>query len=238
MKVGVLIVGLMLTACTTSSATTSTTVAPTTTTATTTTKPAPSAASTTTMAGSIATDLLSRLAPPLDPTPAQAEGPYYPPIKPADTDNDLFELTGASGVPAGTELTIEGLLVDIAAIPIAGATIELWQTDAEGLYLHPDFDGEPLDQNFQYFGTAVTDEDGLWRFRTVEPLNYESRPKHLHIKVLDGEIALLTTQIYFSGDPLLDSDRVIGNVDLELLTATTESRGSGLYATHVLVIDG
>ncbi|NNF70071.1 MAG: intradiol ring-cleavage dioxygenase, partial [Acidimicrobiia bacterium] len=187
---------------------------------------------------SIATDLLSRLAPPLDPTPAQAEGPYYPPIKPTDTDNDLYELTGASGAPAGTELTIEGLLVDTAAIPIAGAIIELWQTDAEGLYLHPDFDGEPLDQNFQYFGTSVTDEDGLWRFRTVEPLNYENRPKHLHIKVLDGEIALLTTQIYFSGDPLLDSDRVIGDVDLELLTATTEPRGSGLYATHVLVIDG
>ena len=142
-------------------------------------------------------------------TPAQTEGPFYPVSKPADRDNDLVALEGADGKPAGEVLEFGGRLYEGSGMPVQGAIIEIWQTDDNGIYLHPgDRGSSRRDVNFQSFGEAVTGEDGSYSFRTIMPGNYEPRPRHIHVKVRLGERELLTTQFYFSNDPELRADRI------------------------------
>lgn len=134
-------------------------------------------------------------------TPAQAEGPYYPVEKPVERDSDLVQLAGATAQPLGEILEFAGKLYDAAGLPVAGAVVEIWQTDSNGIYLHP---GDPQtaqrDLNFQFYGESTTATDGSYGFRTVLPGQYEPRPRHIHVKVkLDGQ-ELLTTQFYFASD--------------------------------------
>ena len=143
-------------------------------------------------------------------TPAQQEGPYYTVEKPADRDNDLTVLAGASGTPAGEIIEFGGTLYDRNGRPIPSATIEVWQTDAEGVYLHPNDPGTAQrDVNFQFYGEAVTDENGRYTFRTILPGEYEPRPRHIHFKVKLNGNELITSQFYFAGqnsgqpDPLV-----------------------------------
>jgi protocatechuate 3,4-dioxygenase beta subunit len=131
-------------------------------------------------------------------TPAQQEGPYYPVEKPADRDNDLVNLVGAAGSPVGEVLHLAGVVYNAAGQPVEGALIEIWQTDASGVYLHPDDPGtDGRDPNFQFYGESLTGADGVYGFRTILPGRYEPRPRHIHVKVkMNGE-ELLTTQFYF-----------------------------------------
>ncbi|MCB9007346.1 MAG: hypothetical protein H6656_08310 [Ardenticatenaceae bacterium] len=103
-------------------------------------------------------------------TPAQQEGPYYTVDKPADRDNDLTVLDGAASAPAGDVIEFGGTLYDRNGRVIPNATIEIWQTDANGVHLHPDDPSTAQrDVNFQFYGEAVTDENGAYTFRTVFP---------------------------------------------------------------------
>lgn len=140
-------------------------------------------------------------------TPAQQEGPYYPVNKLDERDNDLVELTGATGVPNGQILAFDGTVYDANGMPLEGVTVEIWQTDASGVYLHPNDPGtDNRDPNFQFYGEAVTDAAGHYSFRTILPGQYEPRPRHIHVKVkLDGQ-ELLTTQFYFAGEVDLQGD--------------------------------
>ena len=52
---------------------------------------------------------------------------------------------------------------------------------------------------FQGFGHDITDADGSFRFRTIKPTPYPGRTPHIHVKVLDGDRELLTTQFYIDG---------------------------------------
>jgi len=173
----------------------------------------------------------------LEPTPAQTEGPYYPIEKLDDQDGDLTEVAGAPGTPQGTVLLIDGKLLTAEGQPISGATIEIWQTDANGIYQHP---GDPKtndrDPNFQFYGESVTDANGAWSFRTIDPGYYEPRPRHIHVKVrVDGKEAL-TTQIYFEGDERLAGE----SIDEALIAATKAGEENGtpvLTAIHDLVVD-
>ena len=144
-------------------------------------------------------------------TPAQTEGPYYPVNKPKDRDNDLVDLEGSGGSPAGDILELGGTLFDASGMPVAGAVIEIWQTDNNGVYLHPNDPGTSRrDPHFQFYGESVTADDGSYRFRTIVPGHYRPRPRHIHVKIWMKGRELLTTQFYFSDDPYLASDSVLG----------------------------
>ena len=89
----------------------------------------------------------------------------------------------------------------------------------------------------------MTDGAGFWTFLTLDPVVYETRPRHIHVKVRVEGTELLTTQIYFDGDPLLDRDGIANSAgsDLELLTTNaapgTLSNGlDGLVARHLIVL--
>ena len=150
-------------------------------------------------------------------TPAQTEGPYYPVAKPADRDNDLLVLEGADGRPDGDVLEFGGSLFDSSGMPVSGAVIEIWQTDDNGVYLHPgDAGSSRRDVNFQSYGEAVTTEEGSYSFRTIMPGNYPPRPRHIHVKVRFGTRELLTTQFYFSNDPEASQDRIFAGAGEEV----------------------
>ena len=150
-------------------------------------------------------------------TPSQTEGPFYPVQKPEDVDNDLFVLEGAAGRPSGEILAFGGSLYDSTGMPVPGAVIEIWQTDDNGVYLHPgDPDSSQRDVNFQSYGEAITGEYGGFSFRTIMPGGYGSRPRHIHVKVgLDGR-DLLTTQFYFSNDAEASQDRIFAGAGEEV----------------------
>lgn len=147
-------------------------------------------------------------------TPEQGEGPYYTVNKPDDTDNDLTVLDGASGSPAGEVIEFGGKVYDATGMPVSGAVIEIWQTDSNGVYLHPNDPGtDQRDRNFQFYGESVTTADGSYSFRTILPGHYEPRPRHIHVKVkLEGQ-ELLTTQFYFEGDPELANESMFTQTD-------------------------
>lgn len=183
---------------------------------------------------------------PLVVTPSQTEGPFYPPEKPVDRDADLTVVEGGPGPAAGKLLIIDGVLLYENGEPVAGAVVEIWQVDNQGIYLHPNSPNLPArDQNFQGYGETLTSAQGVWSFVTIAPPTYEGRPRHIHLKVrLDG-VELLTTQIYFEGDPLLAGDQFFaaGGEGAESLVidpevVTLDSGESVLHADHRIVLAG
>jgi protocatechuate 3,4-dioxygenase beta subunit len=153
------------------------------------------------------------------PTPAQTEGPFYPVHDQPEKDNDLTRLKGSSGRATGQVLYILGQVRDAQCRPIEGALVEIWQASANGRYHHPEDQDErrPLDPHFQYWGYDRTDRDGRYRFITILPAPYPAgpfwtRPAHVHFKVHRRNFPMLTTQMYFAGDPYLEKDRIFQRI--------------------------
>ena len=136
-------------------------------------------------------------------TPRQTEGPFYPDILPLDTDNDLIVVNDRL-TPAVGEITwLSGRLLTAAGSPIRNATIEIWQCDSTGVYLHSKTGGEKAkrDVNFQCFGRFVTGSTGEYVFRTIKPVPYPGRSPHIHLAVkLKGKKELIS-QCYIKGHP-------------------------------------
>ena len=150
----------------------------------------------------------------LPPTPRQTAGPYYPLSIPADSDNDLVQVSGHNGTAKGTVSYISGHIVDPDGRPLYGARVEIWQCDTNGRY-HYVRDARadtPLDDNFQGYGQTNTDETGGYRFRTIRPVPYPGRTPHIHFTVSATGLARLTTQMYVAGEPLNEGDGVLMGV--------------------------
>lgn len=160
-------------------------------------------------------------------TPSRTEGPFYPDKLPLDQDNDLIVL-GDSLTPAVGEVThLHGRILDVSGAPLKGLTMEIWQCDANQVYLHSadaDRNASKRDPNFQGFGRFTTGSGGEYRFRTIKPVPYPGRPApHIHFKIRRGDRELLTSQINVAGHPGNKIDMVvqggIGVFDRELLMA-------------------
>src|SRR5215831_8017666 len=96
-------------------------------------------------------------------TPKQTEGPFYPVKLPLDTDNDLL-IVNDSLTPAVGEIThLSGRILDPKGDPIRNALVEIWQCDANAVYLHTADSGPKAsqrDKNFQGFGRFLTGSKG------------------------------------------------------------------------------
>lgn len=163
----------------------------------------------------------------LDLTPSQTEGPYYPRQKPAETDSDLTRV-GGGPVAKGDVLVLTGKVVDPAGAAIAGARVEIWQTDHQGIYLHPG-DGRVAqrDKNFQSYGETRSAADGGFTFRTIVPALYPGRSRHIHAKITPTGGATLTTQFYFKGDPGLAGDGIARRLGKALAGVTLDPKRAG-----------
>ena len=146
-------------------------------------------------------------------TPPQTEGPYYPIQLPLDRDNDLI-LVNDSVTPAiGQILELNGRVMTPAGSPVRNATVEIWQADNTGAYLHPRSMGYPnRDINFQGYGMFETGSTGEYRFRTIKPGLYTGRTRHIHFKIRAAGHPQLTTQCYFQGEPQNASDGVLRGI--------------------------
>jgi protocatechuate 3,4-dioxygenase beta subunit len=144
-------------------------------------------------------------------TPAQTEGPFYPNRLPLDTDNDLLIINDSIKPSVGEITHLTGKVLDLKGRPVRNALVEIWQCDANGVYLHTD-DSEPKkdkqDKNFQGFGRFLTGSTGEYYFRTIKPVPYVPRTPHIHFKIKKGGRDLLVTQCYIKGHPGNDRDGV------------------------------
>jgi protocatechuate 3,4-dioxygenase beta subunit len=143
-------------------------------------------------------------------TPRQTEGPFYPDVLPLDTDNDLIVVNDRLTPAVGEIAWLSGRLLTAAGSPIRNATIEIWQCDATGVYLHSKTSGEKAkrDANFQCFGRFVTGSTGEYVFRTIKPVPYPGRAPHIHLAVKLRGKKELVSQCYIKGHPGNEKDGV------------------------------
>jgi hypothetical protein len=109
----------------------------------------------------------------------------------------------------GQRLIVSGtVLAADCATPLAGASLEVWQTNAEGEY----GPGQgTADERCCYLAAALrTDAQGRFRFETVKPGHYKGEerppPAHIHLEVLHPDATGLLTELVFAGDPYLGPD--------------------------------
>lgn len=124
-------------------------------------------------------------------TRAQTAGPFYTPDTPVKSDFRADH-------PGGEPLDLHATVVDTQCRPVPGAVVDLWHADSGGRY-----DNE----GFRLRGHQAADAQGAVRFATVQPGRYHWRTRHFHVRIFrpDGG-RLLTTQLYFPGEPGNDDD--------------------------------
>jgi len=146
-------------------------------------------------------------------TASVEEGPFYPPKLPLDTDNDLI-IVNDSITPAVGEVThLSGRLLDAKGDPIRNATVEIWSTDHDGVYLADRGNQARYDSHFQGFGRFLTSSTGEYYFRTLKPVRYPGRQApHIHFKVKMKGQREWTTQLFIKGHPGNAQDGVYNRI--------------------------
>ncbi len=144
-------------------------------------------------------------------TPRATEGPYYPDHLPLDQDNDLLQVKGQDAKALGVEASFGGRLLNANGQAVKGATIELWQADNNGCYIHSQGAprGKERDPRFQGYGKMETNAKGEYRFRTIIPGLYTGRTRHWHLAVVKDGKRLLTTQLFIAGEPQNERDGIL-----------------------------
>ena len=128
-----------------------------------------------------------------------------------------------AGGAAGEPCWVEGRVRDTEGRPVAGARIEVWEADSEGLY-----DVQYGDDRVAGRGHLHADDQGRYRFWAVTPTPYPipddgpvgdllratarspMRASHLHLMVEAEGCRTLVTHVFPRGDAYLDSDSVFG----------------------------
>lgn len=144
-----------------------------------------------------------------------------------------FHRDGAPEMPAGANIApldtaavptlVSGRVLDNDGNPIRNAELDIWQTASNGLY---DSQDPELGEALHMRGKFRTDAAGRYSFRTVRPVHYQIpsdgpvgrmlratgrhawRPAHIHFAVSADGYEPLTTHIFDSEDPYLQSDAV------------------------------
>ena len=120
-----------------------------------------------------------------DITPQQTAGPFYKPRSPER--KSLLEPR-----IQGSKIVLEGLVRSTKCKPISGALVDFWQADGNGAYDNT---------GFRLRGHQFADGAGRYRLDTVVPGVYPGRTRHFHVRVQAPNRPVLTTQLYFPGEP-------------------------------------
>ena len=146
-------------------------------------------------------------------TPAQTLGPFYPDQLPLDQDNDLLIVDDRPTPASGIVVQLHGQILDSRGQPLRGALVEIWQVDANGIYLHSrGGDRDRRDANFQGYGRFETASDGRYRFRTIRPVPYPGRTPHIHFAVTLPGLPRFATQCYIRGERLNQRDGILNAI--------------------------
>jgi len=153
-----------------------------------------------------------------EPTPPQMEGPYFKPNSPQRSN------LVPPGLP-GTPLTVSGYVFGLDCRPLSRVLLDWWQADPNGAYDNI---------GFRFRGHQYTGADGSFRLTTLRPGLYPGRTRHLHVKVQAPGQRILTTQLYFPGEPRNNTDPIF---DSRLLM-TVQQQGSQLVGSFDFVVMG
>jgi catechol 1,2-dioxygenase len=164
-------------------------------------------------------------------------GPYYLPDAPVlEAPFELPRRADEQGDP----LLMTGRVLDQDGAPLAGAELDVWQADANGLY--SGFDPSLPEGILR--GKVLTGPDGSYEVRTVLPGPYTIplggpcgelcraagwspwRPAHLHLIVGAPGYVPLVTQIFFDQTEYLEND-VAGAVKDELVVRPDKTPDGG-----------
>jgi len=151
-------------------------------------------------------------------TPSTVEGPFH--IADAPEFGNGGDMAGkAPGIPCFVHGTVRGL----DGRPVAGALLDLWQTDGEGLYEEQRRTIEPWMR-----GIYHSQADGSYSVRTVAPISYtipmdgpigaffsktnmsHMRPAHIHFAISAPGYHTVITHLFQKGDEYIDNDVVYG----------------------------
>ena len=134
--------------------------------------------------------------------PEETEGPY-----PVDLfDNGKIHRRDVREDRIGIPLDLELAVMDVrnACAPIAGARVDMWQCDKDGIYsgvqnmaLAPGARSDDTRGQTFLRGIQTTDAQGRARFVTIFPGWYPSRLTHIHFQVYLPDKRVVTSQIAF-----------------------------------------
>src|SRR5262245_39396946 len=148
-----------------------------------------------------------------------------------------FFVHGAPEFPFGADMTknatvqgeptwVSGKVTSIEGKPIAGATIDVWQAKADGVY-----DIQNPQAEFELRGRVKANEKGEYAFKSYKPKfysipmdgpvgdlvlatgNHYMRPAHMHAIVSAPGYQQVITHVFVDGDPYLESDAVFAVKD-------------------------
>jgi protocatechuate 3,4-dioxygenase beta subunit len=136
--------------------------------------------------------------------PEMTEGPYFVDNQLNRSDIRSDPTTGAA--KAGAPLVVVFNVSRVSGgqcSPLAGAIIDVWHCDADGIYSGVTDTGVGFKTVGQKFlrGYQVTDANGVARFTTIYPGWYPGRTVHIHFKIRtpagSGKQYDFTSQLFF-----------------------------------------
>jgi len=116
--------------------------------------------------------------------------------------NNLAKKTGSFYRAFGEVIFVQGTITDSFGVPIDGAVVEIWQTNAAGKYhslLEPN--SEYIDKYFSMSGRTVTDNLGNYHFITIMPGSNPGRAPHINMNIYHEKFGRLETEMYFANHP-------------------------------------
>ncbi len=154
-------------------------------------------------------------------TTSQTIGPYWHLL----LDEDWADLTRFGA--AGEVIFVSGRVIDGAGKPLTDACVEIWQASPAA------------SETFTGFGRAATDDDGVFRFKTIKPgplpgPGNSLQAPHLALTIFArGLLFHLSTRVYFAGDPGNEDDPVLGLIEDSARRATLLAREVAAGAWHI-----
>lgn len=172
-----------------------------------------------------------------DPTSTDffGEGPFY--TAGAPTRQVL-----AGPEEAGQRLFLTGIVyANDCVTPVRDAVLDIWHADDTGCYSRFDNCENPSGDDYKLRGIIRTGATGAFALETVKPGFYlngtQFRPSHIHLKARHPQIAELTTQLYFEGDPYIDIDPAASRPDAAGRIIPLTEREDGLHGIFDIVLD-
>ena len=125
---------------------------------------------------------------------------------------------------------------------IAGARIEVWHCDKDGLY-HPTGDGDISEYEASEIalrGHVITNTKGEYSFTSIEPGLYPGRRRHIHYKIIAEDHRELTTQSYWlseKDDRIARSDWTDRNTELCRYVDFKRTEDDGIEGTFDIYLE-
>lgn len=104
----------------------------------------------------------------------------------------------------GEPLLLRGIVNDLTGKKVSGVIVYAYQTDTNGQY------PKGSTKHGKLRGWAMTDENGLYQFKTIRPGSYPGRdsPQHIHLHVIEqGKGTYYIDDVTFQDDPLLTQQK-------------------------------